>query len=179
MNAHELTAKMADLLGRLRASTQSMEEQELLAAAIDAILFITSTGQRYAFVDYIQQRESDAPPPVVASFDTREEAEAWLKKHPEPPDGTHVLIANQYHHVTYSREVGLRRLSPSSSLEDHFEYLIRKGLPAPVATFNSREEADKWLASQTEPPNQAFILIEDKPHLAIYHRNIAHRAIYP
>jgi hypothetical protein len=102
-----------DLLARLRANTQSEEEQELLAAAIDAMLFITSTGQRYAFMDYLQQRESNAPPPVVASFDTREEANAWLNNHPEPPDGAHVLIAGKHHHVVYSREQNLRRLIPS------------------------------------------------------------------
>jgi len=75
MNAHKLTVDVMDLLARIRASTQSAEEQELLAVAIDAILFITSTGQRYAFADYVKQRESNAPPPVVASFKTREEAD--------------------------------------------------------------------------------------------------------
>jgi hypothetical protein len=108
-NAHELTVKVMDLLGRLRADTQSEEEQELLAAAIDAILFIISTGQRYAFVDYRQQNQSDISPPVIATFNTREEADAWLKNHPSPPDGTFVLIAGQYHHVVYSREMDLRR----------------------------------------------------------------------
>lgn len=112
MNAHELTAKVMDLLARLRTETPSAEEKELLAAAIDAILFITSTGQRYAFVDYLQQRESKAPPPVVASFNTREEATAWLNNHPEPPDGASVLIAGRYHHVVYSREMNLCRLIP-------------------------------------------------------------------
>ncbi|MDY7230563.1 hypothetical protein [Hyalangium rubrum] len=105
--------RVMDLLARLRAENPSAEEQELLAVAIDAILFITSTGQRYAFVDYLQQRESDAPPPLAASFDTREEAEAWLKNHPAPPDGTFVRIAGQYHHVLYSREMNLRRFIPS------------------------------------------------------------------
>jgi hypothetical protein len=106
-----------DLLGRLRAGTSSAEEQELLAVAIDAMLFITSTGQRYAFVDYLQQSETAALPPVVASFKTRDEAEDWLQKHPEPPDGTHVLIGDEYHHVVYSREKNLRRLIRSPVLE--------------------------------------------------------------
>jgi hypothetical protein len=33
MNAHERMTRMMDLLGRLRMSAQSEEEQELLAAA--------------------------------------------------------------------------------------------------------------------------------------------------
>jgi hypothetical protein len=116
MNSHELPMRVMDLLARLRANTPSAEEQELLAAAIDAMLFITSTGQRYAYLDYLQQRDANALPPVVASFETRDEADAWLKNHPEPPDGTYVLIAGQYHHVTYSREMNLRRFTPSPSL---------------------------------------------------------------
>jgi hypothetical protein len=110
MNAHELTAKVMDLLARLSANTQSKEEQELLAVAIDAMLFIVSTGQRYAFIDYREQSNSDVPQPVVASFSTRDEAEAWLKNHASPPDGTFVLIAGQHHYVVYSREMNLRRL---------------------------------------------------------------------
>lgn len=104
--------KVMDLLARIRTKTSSPEEQELLAAAIDAMLFITSTGQRYAFADYLHQRASEAPPPVVASFPTREEADAWLSSHPAPPDGAHVLITGQSHHVVYSRELNLRRFLP-------------------------------------------------------------------
>ena len=85
MNMHELPVKLMDLLARLRANTSSPEERELLAAAIDAVLFITSTGQRYAFADYLQQRTSEDPPPVAASFPTRDEADAWLNNHPAPP----------------------------------------------------------------------------------------------
>ena len=112
MSMHELPVKVMDLLARIRSNTSSPEEQELLAAAIDAMLFITSTGQRYAFADYLQQRASEAPPPVEASFPTREEADAWLNNHPAPPDGAHVRIAEQSHHVVYSRELNLRRFLP-------------------------------------------------------------------
>ena len=121
MSSHELPMKVMDLLARLRTNTSSAEEQELLAAAIDAILFITSTGQRYAYLDYLQQRDSNALPPAVASFETREEAEAWLKNHPSPPDGTSVLIAGQRHHVIYSREMNLRRFIPSPPLDPQAE----------------------------------------------------------
>ncbi len=121
MSSHELPMRIMDLLARLRANTSSEEERELLAAAIDAILFITSTGQRYAYLDYLKQRDSNALPPVVASFETREEAEAWLKNHPSPPDGTHVLIAGKYHHVIYSREMNLRRFIPAPSLDQQAE----------------------------------------------------------
>jgi hypothetical protein len=110
MNAHELMSNVMDRLAQLRTNTQSAEEQELLAVAIDAMLFIVSTGQRYAFIDYREQSSLDVSQPIVASFKTRDEAEAWLKNHPSPPDGTFVLIAGQHHHVVYSREENLRRL---------------------------------------------------------------------
>jgi hypothetical protein len=129
MSTPDRTTRVMDLLARVRANTPSAEEQELLADAIDAILFITSTGQRYAFADYLARRESDDPPPVVAAFNSREEAETWLNNHPSPPDGAHVLIADEYHHVVHAREMSLRRLIPSPSLEHHIEYLMRHGPP--------------------------------------------------
>ena len=60
MNAHELTVRMRDLLGRLRANTQSAEEQELLAAAIDAI-------QDRVESDLQLVQETGSPVPSVVS----------------------------------------------------------------------------------------------------------------
>jgi len=179
LSAHELPLRVMDLLGRIRTSTPSVEDQELLAIAMDAMLFITSTGQRYAFIDYLKQSDSDALPSVEASFDTRDEAEAWLKKHPEPPDGAHVLIADEYHHVVYSREKNLRRLIRSPILEHHLESVTSKGLPAPVAAFNTREEAEAWFKEQTGSPHQAVIQIAGHAYLAVHHSNLQHLALHP
>jgi hypothetical protein len=33
--------------------------------------------------------------------------------------------------------------------------------------------------TQTEPPEQTFIKIAGDDYLAVYHRNVHHRAIYP
>lgn len=110
LSPHELPLRVMDLLGRLRTSTSSEKDQELLAIAIDAMLFITSTGQRYAFIDYLRQSDSEALPPVTVSFGTLDEAESWLKNHPAPPDSTYVRVSDQYYHVVYSREQNLRRL---------------------------------------------------------------------
>lgn len=179
LSAHELPLRVMDLLGRIRTGTSSTEDQELLAIAIDAMLFITSTGQRYAFIDYLKQSDSEALPPVEASFDTRDEAEAWLKNHPEPPDGVHVLVADEYHHVIYSREKSLRRLIRAPILEHHLESVTNKGLLAPVAVFNTREEASAWLEHQAGSPPQAVIQIEGQSYLAVYHRSARHLALYP
>jgi hypothetical protein len=179
MNKRDSTLDVMDLLARIRANTQSPEDQQLLAVAINAILFITSTGQRYAFADFLKYLESNAPPPVVASFKTREEAETWLSSQPEPPDSTLVLIADQYHTVMYIREMNHRRLIPLSVIEYHLGRLKREGLPPAVASFKTREEAEAWFMNQAEPPEQTFITITGAPHLAVYHRNVDHRALYP
>jgi hypothetical protein len=179
MTRRNRTADVTDLLARIRATTQSPEEQELLAVAINALLFITSTGQRYAFADFLEYLESNAPPPVVASFKTREEAATWLNSQPEPPDSTLVLIADQYHTVMYSREMSHRRLIPLPVIEYHLGRLQREGLPPSVASFKTREEAAVWFMNQTEPPQQSLITIAGDSYLAVYHRNVNHRALYP
>ena len=179
MNKREITLNVMNLLARIRANTPSAEEQELLAVAINAVLFITSTGQRYAFADFLKRLESNAPPPVVASFKTHEEAESWLNSQPEPPDSTLVLIAGQYHTVLYLREMNHRRLVALPVLEYHLGRLKREGLPPAVASFKTREEAEAWFLNQTEPPEQSLITIAGDDYLAVYHRNVDHHALYP
>jgi len=179
MNKRDLTVDVMNLLARIRAHTPSAEEQALLATAINALLFITSTGQRYAFADFLEYLESNAPPPVVASFKTREEAESWLSSHPEPPDSALVLIADRYYTVAYLRELNHRRLIPLTVIEFHLGRLKREGLPPAAASFNTREEAEAWFTNQPSPPEQTVIQVAGDDYLAVYHRNVNHRALYP
>jgi hypothetical protein len=168
-----------DLLARLRAEARPDREKELLATAIDAFLFITSTGQRYAFEDFLEQLESGEPPPVVASFDTRKEAEAWLHNHPDPPGSAYVLIADDYHVVMYVRESNHRRLIAHPVMGFHLGWLKRDGVPPAVASFKTREEAEAWFANQVEPPRQAVVRIAGEDHLAVYRPNVHRRSFYP
>ncbi len=179
MTRRHLTSDVMDLLARIRANTPSEDEQALLETAINAILFITSTGQRYAFADFLEYLESNSPPPVVAAFKTREEAEAWLNSHPEPPDSTLVLVTDRYHTVAYLRESNHRRLLPLTVIEYHLGRLKREGLPPAAASFNTREEAEAWFMSQSAPPEQTVIQIAGDDYLAVCHRNVNHRAIHP
>jgi hypothetical protein len=179
MNIEELSLKVEGFLGRLRETTHSPEEQELLLAAIDALRFISSTGQSYDFEDYRKSIDAHAPPQVCATFSTREEADAWLKDHPSPPHLAYVLIAGEYHIVLYLRERNHRTLSPHPALTYHLQEMQHARLPPEVATFNTREEADAWLDKQPEPPAQAVIRVAGEDYLAVYHRNVNHRAIYP
>ena len=54
---------------------------------------------------------------MLAAFDTREAAEAWLKKHPAPPSSAYVLVADPYHQLVYNRELNHRRVFPHPVLE--------------------------------------------------------------
>ena len=179
MSTRKLTSQAKEFLTELRANTQSKEQQELLDVLFDALLFIDSTGQLYAFEDYRKYLVSNDPPRVVAAFDTREDAEAWLKETPEPPSSAYVLIGDRYHQLVYNRELNHRRIFPHPVLEYFLGARVRDGLPPPVASFSTRQEAESWLKNETAPAKQAVILIAGKPHLAVYHPNINHRSLYP
>ncbi|MFE8605044.1 head protein [Archangium violaceum] len=169
-----------NLLGLIHEKTESAEEKELLLTAAEALRFIITTGQRYEFDDYRQELRTEGPGMVVASFATREEAEAWLKNHPRPPYLALVLIADQYHVVRYDRDSNFRKLSSTHSIEYHFEDMMKDGRPPPpVASFDTREQARAWFYGLPERPSQAVIQLGGEPYLAAYHRNIDHLAFHP
>ncbi len=168
-----------DLLGRIHEKTQSPEEQALLHAAADALRFVWAMGLTYEFVDYRESLESESPAPVVAAFKTREDADSWLANNTRPPAMAYVLIAGEYHVVAYRRESDWRTFLPHPTLEFYLEEMRREGLPPVVATFNTRDEADAWFNSQAQPPAQSVIQIGGEHYLAVYYRNIHHRALFP
>lgn len=168
-----------ELLGRLREGTSSPEEKERLLMAMDALQFISSMGLARDFEAYREDLEANGPPLVIAAFDTREEADAWLKHHPNPPAQAYVLIAGEYHIVMFIPDINHRRLVFQHILEYYLEQLVHDGLPAPVATFATREEAEAWLHAQPEPPRQVLIRIGGEDYLAAYHHRVNLRALYP
>ena len=174
-----LLGEAAGLMVRIRGELHSPEEKELASVLIDALNFIASTGQRTAFEAFRRDALAARPPHVVASFRTREEAEAWLASHPEPPAQGHVLVAGEYYQFYYFRELNRRGLLPQFTVEMLIRQLMEEGPPATVASFGSQEEAEDWLAKQLAPPSHAFISIGRKYHLAVFHENLHHRAIHP
>jgi hypothetical protein len=114
------TSEIVDCLYRIRSRPQSPEEQAALEVAVDALDFILSIGKLHAFEDYRANLKADIPPPPLCSFDTREEADAWLMAHPEPPHGATVTIAGHRHTVAHVRHLGHRallRIPPQEELE--------------------------------------------------------------
>lgn len=178
MNIHELILDVQGLLGRSLRNAQSPEERELFRVASAALMFVSETGAVHPFEDYLQFRRN-APPYAVASFETREEAEAWLQRHPEPPHGAFVLIADAYHIVMHVREVGHRQLHPHPILDGYLEQLLQDAPPGPLPSFGTREEAEAWLKGQPEPPQGAFMMIAGRRYVALYHHNLEHHSLHP
>lgn len=168
-----------NLLGRLWEESSSTEDKEYLEAAMAALDFISLTGQSHDFEVYRENTDGHAPPLVIAAFDTKESTEAWLKNHPHPPSGAHVLVAGEYHYAAWDPERDRRHLIPDRTLEYYLRELLDEELPAPVATFDTLEQARAWVDSQPEPPRQVVILIAGEPHLVAYHYKVDVRAIYP
>jgi hypothetical protein len=177
MNIHELILGAQGLLGRTLRSAPSAEERELFKVASAALMFISETGTVHSFEDYLQFRK-EAPPHAVASFKTREEADAWLRQHPEPPHGAFVLIADEYHIVMHVREVEHRQLFPHPILEGYLEQLQQVPPPAPLPSFETREEVEAWLKGQPEPLQSAFLMIAGRRQVALYHRNLKHYSLH-
>jgi hypothetical protein len=180
MNIVDLCLDVEGFLGRHREDSLSPEEQTKFLVAIDAIRFIAASGQQGDFEDYRKSLDDNEPPLVIAAFTTRAEAESWLREHPNPPLSARVLVSGEYYWVISTRDVPFRKLRPSpDTLAHYLAEMVRDGLPAPVATFTTREEAEAWLHAQPEPPRQVFIQIAGESYLAAYHHRIHLRALYP
>ncbi|NMO21803.1 head protein [Pyxidicoccus fallax] len=171
--------RVLNLLGRLGEESTSEEDREYLDAAMSALDFISRTGQSHDFEAYRESVLHNAPPLVIATFDTHESAETWLRNHPHPPCGAHVLIAGEYHDVLCDSDLQRRYLPRGLTLEYYLREMLDAGLPEPVATFDTLAQARDWVDSQPEPPRQVVIVIAGEPHLVAYHDRVGVRSIYP
>lgn len=166
-------------LERWWARALSASDKDSLHVAIRALAYIESSGQRDALDDYLLYWRDSTLPPVIAVFQTRDEAEAWLDAQPMPPTMASVLIADSYHLVLASRERREPLFARVPIVAEFIEGTLDNGLPPAVAAFETREQAKAWHASIPEPPRHAFITIKGEHHVAAYWKNVNHRAIYP
>jgi len=84
------------------------EELEGLHSAALALHFIHEAGCTRAFEHFLAHFDEHLPP--LCSFSTREEAEAWLKKHPSPPAGATIHVGEDELTVGYWPRSGRRAL---------------------------------------------------------------------
>ena len=164
-------------LSRIDNSLRSAEKKKLIQVARAQLEFIASTGQCEEFYEYLKTVYHN-PPQVIARFETRDAAEAWLSNLPEPPSSAYLLVGNVYLEVFYSRERGVRALRRDYALERFIEAVTSRGPPTSVASFDTLAEAAVWWKDHPVPPLSVFVQIAGEPHLALYHKKIDDRSLH-
>jgi hypothetical protein len=105
-------------LGALAASATA-EQQEALALAANALLFLHARQQLDAFREYL--REASAPAHLTVrierEFDDMAQATHWLHTQPPPAHGTHVRVAGRTYAV-WRDDAGQQVLVPSMTPEE-------------------------------------------------------------
>jgi hypothetical protein len=97
----------------------SPEELEALQSAALALHFIHAAGCAREFEHFLAHFDEHLP--LLCSFSTRDEAEAWLKNHPSPPDGATVQVGEEQLTVGYWPRSGRRvllRVPKNDALDD-------------------------------------------------------------
>jgi hypothetical protein len=168
-----------DYFRKLLDTPHPLEESDLLRVVIDALQFIAVTGQSARLEDYILHLEAGAPPYIVGAFDSPEEAEAWLMRHPSPPDFAHIIAAGEYRSVFHDRERNIRKLPNDNALEYYLGELQEAEPPVPMASFATRADAEAWLRAQPDPARRAWVSIGGDLYLAAHYPHINHRALFP
>lgn len=153
------------------------ERKLRLLIFVELLNFIAATDQQEALARYREDSRSDAPPPVIAFFATREEANAWLNHLAAPPSYGHVMIGDEYYEIWYSREDNVRELLRGYVMEYFLEDFESKPLPFPAASFNTREEAMEWLANHPASPT-ALVTIAGEYYHAVYHKKFNRHTLH-
>jgi hypothetical protein len=174
----ESLGKTESFFRKLLDDPPAVEELAQIQFILKALQFISSTRQHEAFADFIESVEADAPPWIVASFETRQEAEEWLKSHPSPPLAA-ILVGDSYHDVAYDRATGFRRLPANRHIHHYLAWLKRVDPPVAHASFATRGEAEAWLKNQPNPARRMWVSIAGEFYLAVYYPNIHHRVLFP
>jgi hypothetical protein len=174
----EATSRRAMVLA-LKALEEASDPKQARHAfvLVNLLNFLSDTGQIAAFEDFFTHR-LDYAPLAMASFATREEAEAWLKGLAEPPSPARILIGDEYFLAWYSREDGSRDVTRDFTIEPYIENLTARGIPADTPSFKSREEAEAWLANQPASPF-AFLSIAGERYFAVHHQRLKRHTLHP
>jgi len=106
------------VLGELAGSISS-EQQEALALAANALLFLHTSQHFPAFRKYL--RDASAPAHLTIrierEFDDMTQATHWLHAQPPPAHGTHVKVAGRTYAVWHD-DAGQQVLVPSMTPEE-------------------------------------------------------------
>ena len=151
-------------------------EKHPVSVLINQVNFIADTGQLDACEDYINNRLEYAPL-AIAHFTTREEAEAWLMGHTEPPSPADILIGDEYYTAMYSREDNVRFMSRDYVIEPYVEELAAEGIPPTAPAFETREETEEWLKNHPASPFD-FVSIAGEYYFAVHHKRLNRHTLH-
>ncbi|HEX8702071.1 MAG TPA: hypothetical protein VF815_24790 [Myxococcaceae bacterium] len=142
------------LLLKYLQSSHSPEEKRCLEVAGGASAFLSVTGQLYRFEDFRagmmpSRARSMAFADVIRCLE-RKEAQASSAGEKETL------------RVAIDALAFIEASGQQEELNDYLAYWRSSTLPPVIAVFKTREEADTWLESQSDPPYMARVLISDE-----------------
>ncbi|MDC0712110.1 hypothetical protein POL68_26830 [Stigmatella sp. ncwal1] len=159
------------------AETHDSEQARHARVLVNLLNFLADTGQIDDFEDFFTHR-LDYAPLAMASFATRDEAEAWLKGAKKPPSPACILIGDEYYLAWYSREDGSQDVTRDFTIEPYIEELTARGIPPGSPAFTGREEAEAWLATHPASPF-VFLSIEGEYYFAVHHKRLKRHTLHP
>ncbi|ATB42819.1 hypothetical protein CYFUS_008298 [Cystobacter fuscus] len=165
---------------RHAAEFEGRKEEQRLWIQVNAYRdFIMATGQVYLFEDYLKEVAPMTSPQVSTALEAHQDTisqrvMALLLKVfdetpvPEQKQSVSLLISQ----VNFIADTG--------QLEACEDYIKNRLGHAPLAIehFTTREEAETWLRSLTEPPSSVLILIGDEYHQMWHDRKDNTRGMY-
>ncbi|HYO73958.1 MAG TPA: hypothetical protein VEU33_48605 [Archangium sp.] len=98
----------------------SPEALEAIRTAKIAFDFVMHVGEEHGFEDFLESMRSARASRPLQSFATREAADSWLEKQPEPPPPAVIAIGGELYSVGYNRRRGARvliRIPPQRELD--------------------------------------------------------------
>lgn len=97
-------------LYKLEQHLSSAEQREAMSAAKIAFHFVMHVGEYHGFEEYLGTLHTAMTPGPHLAFSTRQEADTWLEKQPEPPPPAVIAIGHKLYSVGYNRLRSLRVL---------------------------------------------------------------------
>jgi hypothetical protein len=134
----ELIKKTLSLLNEVERHASSSEQHDALKNSRVTLHFILGRGEAGEFEEFFESFDT-APLLPVLRFQTREDADIWLRNHPAPPHGAIIGAADALYTVAYMREPDFRKLLRVPSKEEL----------AQMEEAEDEEDAE----DETAPPN--------------------------
>ena len=105
----ELIKSILNLLQEVGRHASTPEQHEAIENARLVLYFIEGRREAGPFTDYFEKFDTEPLRPLIA-FETKDEADTWLRNHPAPPHGATIGAAGSLYTLAYLREPEHRKL---------------------------------------------------------------------